>query len=427
MMTERKNLGDILIEAGRVTQDHVDDALEYQRTHGGYFGQALVAKGFVRREEVEWALATQFDLPLIFPDPDTVDPEVAALVPAEWSLAHLAVPIVRAGDTLTVVVENPLDTDVIDELHQRTGLEIELALASPSRIRELVRALYGDTATDRAVTDRSPVSLQAFIGAALEAGAERVGISARGQSAVGWYLAGGRAADRAGDGDTRVRRRLAPGWWDALDAAVQPSPSERAATPGQPVARWSATLRSGSGLLEVDARALAGDGGLEYVFRPLASLRPVPAVDAGTTIPDSIASELRVLGRTGVRVAFAADDAALAASVLSRLPVLVWGDEVRAAHLAVAKTPAGDFTLTPASPSDPLLESLEAYCFDVLTVDLPDDYPLERIVASSPVAVVRIREADRDGRLDELGIGWVLEVDTRDEGVPEWELRAVRD
>lgn len=421
-MAEHKSLGDILLEAGRITPEQVDDALEYQRTHGGYFGEALVAQGFVRPEEVEWALASQFDLPLIFPDPDTVDPDVAALVPPEWSLAHLAVPIVRVDDTLTVVVQNPLDTDVIDELHEWTGLEIELALASPSRIRELVRALYADSATDRAARDRSVVSLNEFMDAALVANAERLGISTRGPAAVGWYVIGDRPA---GEG-TRVRHRLAPGWWEALEVATEPAPSERAPAGGRGVERWSATLRNGSGRVDVEVQTVAGDGGVEHVFWPVEPVRPVRALDAATTIPASIADELRVLGRAGVRIAFVTDEAT-AGSVLPRLPLLVWGDDVRAAHLTAGKTPAGIFTLTPASASDPLLDSIEACGFDALTVDLPDDYPLDRIVASAPTVVVRVREPDRSEDIDDLGIGWILELDADDDGVPEWELRPAGD
>jgi type IV pilus assembly protein PilB len=66
-MTERRQLGAILLESGRITDEDVRRVLEHQRVHGGFFGQALVALGMVSREEIDWALASQFDLPFIFP------------------------------------------------------------------------------------------------------------------------------------------------------------------------------------------------------------------------------------------------------------------------------------------------------------------------------------------------------------------------
>src|SRR5690606_30513432 len=111
-MQQRRPLGAILLESGRITQADVERVLEYQRAHGGYFGQGLVSLGILSREEADWALANHFDLPFIFPHADAVDRDVAGLVPADWALAHMAVPIVRAGRLVTVVVAEPLTEEV---------------------------------------------------------------------------------------------------------------------------------------------------------------------------------------------------------------------------------------------------------------------------------------------------------------------------
>ena len=77
-MAERRTIGQILMGLGRITEDDCAKALEYQRDHGGYFGEALVACGLVSPEELEWGLASQFDLPYVFPDAESIDPEAAA-------------------------------------------------------------------------------------------------------------------------------------------------------------------------------------------------------------------------------------------------------------------------------------------------------------------------------------------------------------
>ena len=96
-MAERRTIGQILMSFGRISEQDVAQALEYQKERGGYFGEALLACGLVSEEELEWGLASQFDLPYVFPGPDAVDPEAAALVSPEWALSHLTLPIMKAG------------------------------------------------------------------------------------------------------------------------------------------------------------------------------------------------------------------------------------------------------------------------------------------------------------------------------------------
>lgn len=62
-MVERRTIGQILMGLGKIDEDDVSKALEYHRDNGGYFGAALLGCGFVSAEELEWGLASQFDLP----------------------------------------------------------------------------------------------------------------------------------------------------------------------------------------------------------------------------------------------------------------------------------------------------------------------------------------------------------------------------
>src|SRR5687767_2953359 len=112
-MAQRRNIGAILVSAGRVTEEDVSRALEYQRDHGGFLGEALVAMGTIKQEELEYSLASQYDIPYVFPDAESIDPEAAALVTAEWALAHLALPITKTDRTITVVVDSPMKSRAI--------------------------------------------------------------------------------------------------------------------------------------------------------------------------------------------------------------------------------------------------------------------------------------------------------------------------
>jgi len=179
-------IGQILQSFGRITERDVEDALEYQREHGGYFGEALLGLGLVSREELDWGLASQFDIPYVFPDLDSIDMEAVSLVTPEWALANLTLPILRTSETLNVIVDTPIWSEAVEELQSRTNLKIELGLASSSKIRELIRSVYKDVIPTTAPPRNNPTQgLESFIGQAAMAGAQRSGISIRAGAATG--------------------------------------------------------------------------------------------------------------------------------------------------------------------------------------------------------------------------------------------------
>ena len=412
-MTERRQLGAILLESGRITQDDVDRVLEYQRTHGGFFGQALVALGIVTREEIDWALASQFDLPFIFPNADAVDRDAARLVKPDWALAHLAVPIVRAGRTLTVVVADPLRKEVVEELRTRTGCDVEMALASSQRIRELIHAVYDATQAER-IDETTPVNVQELIGDAIDHGAERFGISIRGTSAVGWWR-------------TRAEARRVPlldGWDAALNDIMDPSPMERlrGATNGR--AEWDAMLRRTGDAVAVQAQALTGAGGADLMFRPLLTPAPV-AVSTEVVLPPTIVTELRLLWRAGsARVGFSSSRIELARAMLPRVPALALGEHVRAAHINESGEAGSMYTLR-AVADDTFPDTVSSYDLDALTVDLPvHGFPVRALLRAAPLTFMLLDEPEERAAPGDWGLNWLLTV-AGQPGSYSWDLRAL--
>jgi hypothetical protein len=240
----------------------------------------------------------------------------------------------------------------------------------------------------------------------------------RGPVAWAWY-----------ERDTRDavnRRALSDGWEDALSQIVRPSPGEQLDTTVEGLVSWTATLNRGGSLMPVDAQALVGAGGIEYLFRPLTAGAASRAMSRSMALPTGIVAELRLLARSGkASVALASQDPELARAVLPYLPSLVRQEVMRAVHLcaerdAVPRT----YTIHPR-PDDELFDALESYRFDSITVDLSaDDFPVGQILQAAPMSFAYLREADWQRRLPELGIKWILSADRDERGVLNWELRA---
>lgn len=404
-MAPKRRLSAVLLETGRITEEEVERALEHQRTHGGYFGEALVALGLIERQAVDWALAKQLDLPFIFPDADAADRRATALVGPDWALAHLAVPILHAGDAITVVVADPLEQDTLEDLRARTGLKVEMALASESRIRQLIRAVYG-APDPLGAAEAPPVRIADLMAEALTQAADRIGVSVRGATARGWYCAG----------DLTRRRLLVDGWEGALEDMLARSPVAAARDAEGAIAVWEDVLTVGGADLAVTVQATTGPTGSEFLVRPRPGAQPPtpPGV-----LPGTIRADLRLLAGTGGARVGLADRAA---DLLARLPALVLGGAARTAHVAVREPVPGVFTLRVEAGGD-VAAALEGYAFDAVTSDLPlEDDRLPAILAAAPITFVRVPERAAPAALQRAGINWILTA-TGDQDALAWELR----
>jgi len=419
-MAERRTIGQILMSFGRLTEDDCHRALEYQRDHGGYFGEALLALGFVSQDELDWGLASQFDLPYIFPDADSIDPEAAALVSPEWALAHLTLPIMKTDEALTVVVESPIKTDAVDELHARTDLRIELALASGPKIRELIRQVFArGTAAEQ--TDRpTPIHLTEAFAEALECGAARFGVSTRGHRSWAWW-----------DDTGTVRRRPLEGLWEAeLEQLLEPPPQEHVG--GKERAQWNGQLNREGMVTPVEIRYLADESGLEYLFRPvqersiLEDRFPLPS--------PGIMSEIRLLARSGAArfvVTTTPDD--LGHEILPHLPILLLEPSWRSIYINASEQKAAGEAFSLRMPRDPErwaseLETLRAFHFDVVTVDLTgnqDDWAGTALDVASVAFLLWPMQEDRRPAYD-AGIRWELHIERVTGNELAWSLEPLR-
>ena len=63
MATEKKQLGQLLLESGLISESQVSEALTYQREHNLVFGKAVVSMGLVQESELLKVLGDHLGLP----------------------------------------------------------------------------------------------------------------------------------------------------------------------------------------------------------------------------------------------------------------------------------------------------------------------------------------------------------------------------
>lgn len=410
---QKRSIGDILKELGRITEEDVETALAYQRRHGGFFGAALVACDIVSEEEIEFGLASQFDLPYLFPEADAVDLEAASLVSAEWALEHLTLPILKTDDTLRVVVDSPLKSEPLQELARKTSLEVEVGLASPGTIRELIRQVYARAAAQEE-EPKEPLSLENTLDAVIDAESERWGISIRGGRAHAWW----------DDHGTIRRRTLAGDWGESLEGIVEPPPSQ-AVTDSR--GHWDAEIgRDGDGM-SVTVHCIADESGREYLF--LTRDRSSALEDRFPAPPPGIVSEVQILARSGTaRFAVTCDPPELGHQILPHLPELTLDPSWRSIYLNAGDQPEAARAFSVRLPPDPAtwaseIEALKIFHFDVVTVDLDGgDREWAGVVLDIAAVAFLFWPEGELGEAREAGMRWRLSVRAMPEGEHEWSL-----
>ncbi|MBN2240736.1 MAG: Flp pilus assembly complex ATPase component TadA [Dehalococcoidales bacterium] len=139
---EAQSLGDLLVEAGLITQRQIEYALDIQKTQGKKLGEILVEQRFITPEDLTAMLSVQINVPFIDLKRHILQPHAMEMI-SEWmARKYNVVPLDVVNDTLVLVMENPEDTQAINDLTAHAGIQIQPAIGIAEDIREAIDLNY---------------------------------------------------------------------------------------------------------------------------------------------------------------------------------------------------------------------------------------------------------------------------------------------
>lgn len=140
-----KLLGDVLVKAGALTPEKLEQALQMQRKTGGYLGEILLNSGFITEKTFAYALSLQYgqNLPFMNLNKYKLTPEVVKLVPKEFVNRYKVMPVDRFRDILTLAIANPESIDgAIEKLAELTGMKIEVLLTTTEQLNKAIAKYF---------------------------------------------------------------------------------------------------------------------------------------------------------------------------------------------------------------------------------------------------------------------------------------------
>jgi len=147
-MTRRiitKRIGEVLLERGIINRKALEEALAYQKQHGGLMGQVLIRLGFVTEEGVALALTAQYGFPYLPLDSYEIDEGLTEVVPEQVAREYCLIPIDRIGNALTLAMADPSNMRAIEEVELLTKCVVQAFVSTPSDILKAIEKYYRKT------------------------------------------------------------------------------------------------------------------------------------------------------------------------------------------------------------------------------------------------------------------------------------------
>ncbi len=140
----REKLGDILVSAGLISAEQLQDALNIQSQSAMKLGEILVEYNWISEEALVGALCHQYGHQYVSVlDINHVDQALRDLIPYRIVREHLIFPYERDGSTLKVVMTDPTNLYLLDDLRMITGFqEIEILLTTPTHLKQVIQDYY---------------------------------------------------------------------------------------------------------------------------------------------------------------------------------------------------------------------------------------------------------------------------------------------
>lgn len=142
-MAERKRLGDMLLEAGLLTEKQLEEALKEQVKTGKFLGRILVERGIIDEKELKKILSVQAGIEMIDLKNTVIDKNAVNVFPSALAKTYNVIPVKLEKNILTLAVGDTLSLNIQDDISFILGYKIKMVLADEDDIKENINVYYG--------------------------------------------------------------------------------------------------------------------------------------------------------------------------------------------------------------------------------------------------------------------------------------------
>ncbi|WP_026888384.1 GspE/PulE family protein [Clostridium beijerinckii] len=150
MATEKRRLGNILVNAGKITGYQLQEALKSQRTLGKKLGEILLDSKIITEEDIIEAVEQQTGIKKVDLNTINFDRKAITLIPQNLCDKYLLIPFGFDNNKIKVALADPLNIFAIDDVAISTGFEIESFISRKADIKKFIGIYYSSQQVNNA-------------------------------------------------------------------------------------------------------------------------------------------------------------------------------------------------------------------------------------------------------------------------------------
>ena len=150
----RVPVGEVLLAAGLVDEEQIEEALGIQQITRERIGSILIERGYLTETQLVRTLADQNNIRFLDLEDHVADRDTARMLPEAFARKVCAVAIGWEEGRLLVAMANPADVFALDDIHSLTGADISPVMAVRGQVERVIdRAFRKGNLAERALFD----------------------------------------------------------------------------------------------------------------------------------------------------------------------------------------------------------------------------------------------------------------------------------
>ncbi|OOM06745.1 GspE/PulE family protein [Clostridium saccharobutylicum] len=158
MATEKRRLGNILVNAGKITGYQLQEALKSQKALGKKLGEILLDSKIVTEDDIIESIEQQTGIKKVDLNTINFDRKAITLISQNLCDKYVLIPFGFDNNKIKIALSDPLNIFAIDDVAISTGFEIESFIARKKDICKFIGIYYSSQQVNNAVMQLSKES-----------------------------------------------------------------------------------------------------------------------------------------------------------------------------------------------------------------------------------------------------------------------------
>ena len=138
----RKDLSQMLVEGGLISEEQLNRAIELQRQSGDRFERVLLQQRLITPQQLAFFTSLQLGIPFVNLKKEGVKSDALKLIPESMARKYGVIPLDTTDNTIVIAMEDPRDIEAIEDLAAVTMKRVEPVISTSQDIQEMIDLNY---------------------------------------------------------------------------------------------------------------------------------------------------------------------------------------------------------------------------------------------------------------------------------------------